>query len=193
MKRVMRIKGRRSTTMSRALFVAGIFLAATPIALAHDARGGWTESKAEQIVKREATIRLPRLETSSLENELRRWTVYYRALEAAAAGEGSAYAVTYHDLAHRYRRALGKVQSGLEIDDAECRGSGQAARRKRFKDFGCAVTSETLEIPSAAILASENGELPAVVEGESRKLGPFRTQLQVHRKGNSTIAYRQLG
>jgi hypothetical protein len=181
-------------TMSRALFVAGIFLAATtPIALAHDARGGWTKSKAEQIVMREATIRLPRLEGGSLEKELRRWTVYYRALEVAAPGEGSVYAVTYHDLAHRYRRALEKVQSGLEIDDAECRASGQAARRNRFKDFRCAVISETLEVPSAAIVASESGELPAVVEGKSRTLGPYRAQLQVHRKGNSMIAYRQLG
>jgi hypothetical protein len=141
----------------------------------------------------EATIRLPRIETASLGNELRRWTTYYRALEVAAAGEGSVYAVTYHDLAHRYRRALGKVQSGLEIDDAECRASRRTARRNRFKDFRCAVISETLEIPSAAIVASENGELPAVVEGESRKLGPFRAQLRVHRTGTSTIAYRQLG
>lgn len=192
MKRVIRTKGRRSTTMWMTLFVAGIFLAATPIALAHDTRGGWTESKAEQIVMSEATIRLPRIETASLENELRRWTIYYRALEVAAAGEGSVYAVTYHDLAHRYRRALGKVQSGLEIDDAQCRASRRTARRNRFKDFRCAVISETLEIPSAAIVASENGELPAVVEGKSRKLGPFRAQLDVHRTGKSTIAYRQL-
>jgi hypothetical protein len=189
----MRVKGRRSMTMSRALSVAGIFLSATPIAAAHDARGGWTESKAEQVVMREATIRLPRFEAASLENELRRWTVYYRALEVAAPGEGSVYAVTYHDLAHRYRRALGKVLSGLELEDAECRASRKAARPSRFKDFRCAVTSETLEIPSAAIVASENGELPAVVEGPSRRLGPFRARLRVHRTGKSTIAYRQLG
>jgi hypothetical protein len=193
MKRVMSIKGRRSTTMSGALFVAAIFLAATPIALAHDTRWAWTESKAEQIVLREATVRLPRLERASLEGELRTRTAYYRALEAAAAGEESVYAVTYHDLAHRYRRALGKVQSGLEVDGAECRGSGQAARRNRFKHFRCAVTSETLEIPSAAIVASENGELPAVVEGESRKLGPFQAQLHVRPTGKSRIAYRQIG
>jgi hypothetical protein len=193
MKLLLRATGRRHTVKFRALTVASVLLAGTSIALAHSTRWAWTESKVEQIVIRDATVRLPR-EAASLQNQLRTSMAYYRTLElGAVSGEGGADAGLYHNLAYRYERALRKVRSGLEIDDIECAGSGPAVRRDHFKHFRCRATSEMLEIPSAVTVASEDGQLPAVIEGPPHKLGPFQAQLGVHVTGKSRIAYRQIG
>jgi hypothetical protein len=192
MKQVMRAMGRRGTVTLATLWLTGILLAAAPIALAHDTGWAWSESKAKQTVMKKATIRFPPLERASLEEELRTSRAYYRVLELVGFGEGSEYAVIYHDLAHRYGLALRTVQSGLRIDEADCTGSGSAARRNQFKRFRCSVTSDVLEIPSVVIVPSETGGLPAVVEGRPRRIGPFQARLNVQVSGKSRISYLQI-
>lgn len=192
MKRVLRVTGRRHALTLATLWLTGILLAAAPIAQARDTGWTWTESKATQTVMKKATIRFPPLERVSLEQELRKWRAYYRVLELVGFGEGSEYAVIYHDLAHRYGLALRTVQSGLKVDEAACTGTGSAVRRK-FKHFRCSVTSGVLEIPSVVIVPSETEGLPAVVEGRPRRIGPFQARLNVHVSGKSRISYQQIG
>ena len=55
----------------KALWVAGIFFASTSIALAANIPAGWIGSKAEKIVIRDATVRLPAQERKAFETELR--------------------------------------------------------------------------------------------------------------------------
>ena len=63
---------------------------------------------------------------------------------------------------------------------------------KRFKHFRCAVTSEVLEIPQIEVVYGDQ-ELPTVIEGPSRIIGPLEAQLDVHITGKTSIAYRQVG
>jgi hypothetical protein len=191
MKRVIRT-GMQGTLMLAALWLTGILLVAAPIALAHDTGWALSESKAKQIVMKKATIRFPLRERAALEEELRTARAYYRVLELVGFGEGSEYAVIYHDLAHRYGLALRTVQSGLKIDEAGCTGSGSAGRRNQFNHFRCSVTSDVLEVPSVTIVPSEAGGLPAVVEGRPRRIGPFQARLNVQVSGKSRISYRQI-
>jgi hypothetical protein len=193
MKRVLRFTGRRHALTLAMLWLTGILLAAAPIAQARDTAWTWTESKARQTVMKKATIRFPLLERASLQEELQTWRAYYRVLELVGFGEGSEYAVIYHDLAHRYGLALRTVQSGLKITEADCTGTGSAAKRNQFRHFRCSVTSDVLEIPSVVIVPSETGGLPAVVEGRPRRIGPIQTRLNVHVSGKSRISYQQIG
>lgn len=152
----------------------------------------WTESKAEQIVTRDATVRLSSAERTSLEDELRRAVALFRGLELGALDEGDEGArSTYQSFGNRYQQALQSVRSGLRIDDADCTGSGRAIAN-RFRQFSCRVTSEVLRIPSAELDTSDSGGLPAVVEGQPREMGPVFAQLRVQVTGKSTIAYRSL-
>jgi len=185
--------GEERTVTSKALWVAGIFLASTSIALAHDTRVTWTESKAEKIVTRDATVLLPSLERTALESELRTAVVQYLTLEQTAAEEGyEQRASLLHNLRYRSSTALRKVRTGLRIDAVECTGAEAAVAGDRFTHFRCEVTSEVLEIPSAAV-TWEEGRITAVVEGDPRIEGPFQARLDVHVTGRSTIAYRQIG
>jgi hypothetical protein len=175
--------------------VIGIILVSTPIALADSTRWEWTASKAEQIVIRGAAIRLPPPERTSLENELRMWLMRYQALELATREEGriNPAGATYRSLAFRYRSALKKVRSGLELDAAQCTGSRAAVRAGRFRHFRCSVRSEALVIPSTVLVSSEEGKLPAVVEAPPRIVGPLEARLSVQVTGRSTFAYRRIG
>ena len=178
----------------KALLIAGIFLASTSIALASDARGSWTESKAEKVVARDATVRLPAQTRASLESELRMTVATYRLLEETAALQHANYdqlAATIHNLRYRFSTALKRVQQGLEIDLAACTGAGASIAGNRFKHFRCSVTSEKLEIPSAQVIW-EGDRIIAVVEGEPRIEGPFQARLDVRVTGKSTIAHRQI-
>jgi hypothetical protein len=175
------------------LVFVGIVFASTSVALAHNTRWAWTEPKAEQFVVRDAKVRLQGPERASLEDELQSSLRLYGVLAFAATDVGDASAaLMFSTLAYRFRDALEDVRSGLEIDAADCKGSGAAVRGGLFKHFRCAVTSELLEIPSAELVDSE-GELPTVIEGPPRILGPLQAQLQVHVTGKTAIAYRQIG
>jgi hypothetical protein len=178
-----------------ALWVAGTFFASTSIAPAADIRASWTESKAEKIVTRDATVRLPAQERASLESELRAAVIQYRLLEQTAAEQEGDYgpqASRIHNLRYRFSTALKQVQRGVAIEEAACDGTGAANRgTNRFKQFRCAVTSEELEIPSAQVFW-ENDRITGVVESEPRIEGPFQARLEVRITGKSTISHRQI-
>jgi hypothetical protein len=178
-----------------ALWVAGIFFASTSIALAADIRASWTESKAEKIVTRDATVRLSAQERASLESELRAAVIQYRLLEQTAAEQEGDYglqASRIHNLRYRFSTALKQVQRGVAIEEAACDGTGAASGgTNRFKQFRCAVTSEELAIPSAQVVW-ENDRITGVVESEPRIEGPFQARLEVRITGKSTISHRQI-
>lgn len=179
----------------KALWVGGIFLASTSIALAHDTRVAWTTAKAERIVTRDAIVRLPAQARASLEAELRAAVGLYRTLEETAATQQGSYeqpAATIHNLRYRFSTALKQVQSGLEIEAAVCTGTGAASGGNRFGHFRCAVTSAALEIPSAEVIW-ENDTIAAVIEDEPRIEGPFQARLDVHVMGKSKIGCLQSG
>jgi hypothetical protein len=203
-----RIRRRRAlaalghTIVFRALLVTGIFLVFTSIALAHGTgtRWAWTERKAQQIVTRDAAIRLGSLERRALETELRTAARYYSGLyqgvreephQSPAADPATEYIL--NKLGKRFQAALRKVRNGLEVDAAECTGRGAGVRAARFERFRCLATSEQLVIPSADVAFSEDGKIQAVVEGQPRTVGPFQARLDVHVSGKATIAYRKIG
>ena len=188
------MKPERRSIMRSVLVICFVaIVAGVGVSIASAARIGtsaWTESKAEQIVIRDATVRLSSAERASLEDELRRAVALFGGLELGALDEGDDSArSTYQSFRNRYQQALQSVRSGLRIADADCTGSGRAIAN-RFKQFSCLVTSEVLRIPSAQLDTSDSGRLPAVVEGQPREMGPILAQLRVQVTGKSTIAYR---
>jgi hypothetical protein len=178
----------------KALWVAGIFLASTSIAVAADNRVSWTESKAERIVTRDATVRLPALERASLESELRAAVMQYGLLELTAVNQEGSYAQQasrLHNLRYRFSTALKQVQRGVAIEEAACDGTGAASGGNRFRQFRCAVTSEKLEIPSAEVVW-ENDRITAVIVNEPRIEGPFQARLDVRITGTTTMSHLQI-
>ncbi|HEU0304761.1 MAG TPA: hypothetical protein VFR32_09280 [Gaiellaceae bacterium] len=143
------------------------------------------------MVARDATVRLPAAERASLEGELRQAVRLFGALHFAAqqVGDRSAEA-TFQGFLARYRKALAQVQDGPAVDAAACKGTGGAVQGKRFKHFRCGVTSESIEIPQTELDYGDR-ELPLVIEGPTRILGPYRATLDIHVTGRSSIAYRQ--
>jgi len=176
----------------KALWVVGIFFASTSIALAQDTYMAWTASKAEKIVTRDATVRLPLVEKKALESELRAAVMHYSTLEhSALESRDERLASRLHSLRNRYSTALRKVQTGLQIDALECAGAAAAVGGDRFRRFRCGATSEALEIPTA-VVTWDAERITSVVEGEPQIAGPFAVRLNVHVTGKSTIAYRQV-
>lgn len=189
------MKPERRAIMRSVLVICLVaIVAGVGVSIASAARIGtgsaWTESKAEQIVIRDATVRLSPAERASLEDELRRAVALFGGLELGAldAGDDSARS-TYQSFRNRYQQALQSVRSGLRIADADCTGSGRAIAN-RFRQFNCLVTSEVLRILSTELDTSGSAMLPAVVEGQPREMGPISAQLRVQVTGKSTIAYR---
>ena len=169
---------------------AAIVFASTSVALAHTTSWAWSEQKAEQMVTRDARVKLQRSERVQLENELLASVRRYYGL-AMAAGETQTGGTQFAMLAKRFSVALAAVRGGPQIDAADCRGSGKAANGRRFSRFSCAVTSEALEIPSVELVYSEGAELPTVIEGEARILGPWKARLDVRVVGSSAMRYAQ--
>jgi hypothetical protein len=83
------------------------------------------------------------------------------------------------------------VRNGLDIDAASCKGSGAALQGKRFKHFRCSVNSVLLEIPQTQLDYGDR-ELPLVIEGQPRVIGPLEASLDVHIAGKASITYRQV-
>ena len=172
------------------LGVAAIIFASTSVALAHTTSWAWSEQKAEQIVARDAKVKLQRSERIKLESELLASVRLYGGL-ALAAAETQASGTPFGVLASRFSKALAAVRSGSKIDAADCRGSGKATTGRRFSRFSCAVTSQALEIPSVELVYSEGAELPTVIEGSPRILGPWKGRLDVRVVGRSAMRYAQ--
>ena len=148
----------------------------------------WTDSKAARIVEREARFALPQLERVALEGELLQSLGVFRALEmwALEVGDEDAW-WTYHGYSDRYHA----VRDGLRVADPDCGGSGRAVGVGvvRFRRFDCLATSVVLTIPSTELDVSSGGKLPRVVEGESRELGPYLTQLRMQVTERGKFAY----
>ena len=170
----------------------GVLMASTSIAQAHNTRFAWTEAKAAKMVARDATVRLSAAERASLATELNDAVRLYGALVFAAqeVGDGRAMA-TFQAVLARYDRARDQVRNGLGIAAAACKGSGAAMQGKRFKHFRCSVTSVVLEIPQTELDYGDQ-ELPTVIEGSPRLIGPLESQLDVHVAGKASISYRQV-
>ncbi|MGH3142720.1 MAG: hypothetical protein ACRDO9_06275 [Gaiellales bacterium] len=170
----------------------GVLLASTSIAQAHNTGFAWTESKAAKFVARDATVRLAVGDRGSLTAELNDAVRLYGALVFAAqqVGDGSAMA-TFQAVLARYDRARDQVRNGLGIAAAACKGSGAAMQDKRFKHFRCSVISVVLEIPQTELDYGDR-ELPTVIEGSPRLIGPLESQLDVHVAGKASISYRQV-
>jgi hypothetical protein len=177
----------------------GVLLASTSIAQAHNTNWAWTESKASKMVAGDATVRLPAAQRATLEAELLQSVRLYSGLLLATSHqENGDVEVVYQLLLNRYRMALNQVRNGIEVDTAACKGSGRAvsgsgraAQINRFKHFRCSVVSGLIEIPVTA-LASDDRELPLVIEGPPRVIGPVEASLDVHVAGKASIAYRQV-
>jgi hypothetical protein len=175
------------------LAVVAVAFVSTSAALASNPSWVWTESKAERIVAREATVRLQGPDRA-LEAQLRASARLYGGLALAALDVNDPIAAgVFRNLADRFGKALDAVRGGVRINSAACKGSGAAEQGRRFKRFRCAATSRVLEIPSVELVGLEKQELPTVIEGPPRTLGPWRAQLDVRVTGRSAMTYRQLG
>jgi len=171
--------------------VIGALFVSTSIAQAHNTRFAWTEAKAAKMVTRDATVKLAAGERASLGAELNNAVRLYGALVFAAqqVGDGRAEA-TFQAVLARYVRARDQVRNGLQIDAAACKGSGAVLQGKRFKHFRCSVTSVVLEIPQTELDYGDR-ELPTVIEGSPRVIGPLEASLDIHVAGKASIAYGQ--
>jgi hypothetical protein len=170
----------------------GALFASTSIAQAHNTRWAWTESKAAKMVTRDATVKVAAGERASLTAELNGAVRLYGALVFAAEQVGDRGAeATFQGVLARYVSARYQVRNGLEVDAAACKGSGEALQGNRFKHFRCFVNSVVLEIPQTALDYGDQ-ELPTVIEGSPRIIGPLEASLYVHVAGKASIAYRQV-
>ena len=150
----------------------------------------WTESKAERSVVRDVRLRLDRATRVALEEELRRGAERFIGLQTLAMeAENDVAWWGYFDWYMRYQDALRDVRSGLKVDGAHCIGA-RRIEGAGYWQFDCLVTSKTLRIPAAELQTVDGEVLPAVVEGESRELGPHSSQLRLRATGSSTFVYR---
>jgi hypothetical protein len=150
-----------------------------------------TTTKAERILVREGTVHLAPADRTSLEGELRLEVARFRGLEMAAGETGNTEAWwAYNAAASRYFLALQSVRSGLEIENAACKGAGKATGGNRFQRFDCLATSKVLSIPTTELGVSGDDGLPTVLEGQARDVGPLITQFRVRVTGKSVIQYR---
>jgi hypothetical protein len=172
--------------------VIGAPFTSTSIAQAHNTNWAWTEAKAAKMVTRDGKVRLAVGERASLNAELNGAVRQYGALVFAAQQVGDVNAMaTFQAVLTRYVRARDQVRNGLDIDAAACKGSGAALRGKRYKHFRCSATSAVLEIPQTQLDYWDH-ELPTVIEGSPRTVGPLVANLDVHIAGKGSIAYRQV-
>ena len=180
---------RKTGVTALVVLVAGSF-AASGATASELAAPAWTESKAARIVVRDAKVAVPSADKGSLEAELQRSLDLFRGLEmwALDAGDEDAF-WTYHGYGNRFQSALQLVRDGLRIADADCTGSGRAVGSDRFRQFSCTATSDSLGIPSARLESSSPSLMPTVIEGESRELGPYFTQLRVRVTGKARFSY----
>jgi hypothetical protein len=175
------------------LGVAAVAFVSTAVALAGTTRWVWTEPKANRIVARDATVRLQGPDRA-LEAQLRASARLYGGLALAALEMNDPIAAgVFRNLADRFGRALDAVQGGVRINGAACKGSSRAEQGRRFKRFRCGATSRLVEVPSVELVGLDKQELPTVIEGPARSLGPWRAQLDVRVTGRSVMTYRQVG
>jgi hypothetical protein len=180
--------------MRLSVSLATLCLLGAPGALAHGNAPAWTDAQAERAVVRDASVLVPAQLRASLRMELRGLVPRFRTLENLAWDMGDQQAAArIHNYRYRYSTALGKVEHGLSVATVDCTGLGRSSGGRRFGHFDCSATSERLEIPSVELVYSDPHALPALVEREPRRYGPYAARLRVHVTGRSSIASRQVG
>ena len=95
---------------------------------------------------------------------------------------------SYDHLAYTYGSALAGVRGGLEVESAECGGSGQPVGARCFSRFRCRVISKSLAIPPAIAIAGSEIHL----DGEPRTLDPVSAEFDVRVTGASSFTYRKV-
>jgi hypothetical protein len=171
--------------------LVGIVLASTSTAVAHNTPWAWSPPRAAQMVIADAIVQLPAAERTTLEAEIRSARSEYLLAEIIASEEGDWFAAgMYHNLVYRLTNAFDRLQKGLSVDKARCKGVGRASKG-RFKHFQCAVNSQFVEIPTVARIDQE-ADRQIVVEGPPRIIGPLAASLDVHVAGKASITYRQV-
>jgi hypothetical protein len=180
----------RKTVVTQVVVVLAACIGVSAAAASQLAAPAWTESKATRMVERDARLSLPSAEKGALADELQRSMDTFRALQMWAIDVGDDDAFwTYHGYGNRFQSALASIRDGLRIADADCTGSGRPVGSSRFRQFSCLASSARLSIPSAKVESSSGAALPAVIEGESREVGPYLSQLRVRVTGKVSFAY----
>ena len=173
------------------LGLVGIVLTSASTAVAHNTPWAWSPPRAAQMVIADVVVQLPAAERGALETEIGEARSKYLLAEMIATEEGDWFAAgMYHNLVLRLTKALDKVQKGLNVDTARCKGVGRVSKG-RFKHFQCAVSSQYVEIPTVARIDRE-ADRQIVVEGPPRIIGPLGASLDVHVAGKASITYRQV-
>ena len=176
-------------------------VSAASVASAQTRIAAWSEAKAEKVVISDAVVHFAPNARASLDAELLAASRQFNALILAANDPFWSLGVeapniearaTFQRLAERYRVALNKVRYGLDIETADCKGSGPA-RGGRYLGFLCQVTSESLELPSVELVWPEDGGLPSAIEHEPRHLEKIQARLSLNVTGSSTVSYRPMG
>ncbi len=171
----------------------GVLLASTSIAQAHNTNWAWTESKAAKMVARRRDGQACRRRTGIAGRRAqRRRAVVRRSCLRRTAGRrrnvgGQVTRASWPGIVSPATRC-GMVS---ESPPPPVRARGQQCSAIRFKHFRCSVTSAVLEIPQAELDYGEQ-ELPTVIEGSPRMIGPLEASLDVHIAGKASIAYRQV-
>jgi hypothetical protein len=184
---------RKETVMARVIGVMCAIVAAVAVVGVANAASpsAWTAPKAERMLADSVKVQVPAPERAALEGELRYALLQYAALAHGAAELGDSQAsLTYHRVADEYRRALRLLLDGIEVADAECAGSGKALATKRFRTFDCMVVSGVESIPTTELGSALDGDLPAVVRLDPRRVGPFMTWVRVRVTGKASFSYR---
>lgn len=173
--------------------VSAVVLVLVSAVSAHVGAPGWTAERTSRVVARNATVRMPAQERAALRAELLELIPRFRILENTAWDLGDhQVAGRAHNYRYRYSTALKRVEDGLGIDDATCRGVGTASGR-RFAHFECNAVSERLEVPVVDVVYGDENGVPTFFERPPQLFGPYEARLFVHTTRRSSIAYRQLG
>jgi hypothetical protein len=164
-------------------------LTATAAALAHITPYSWTASKAQIMLQDSTTIALPADQKASLAAEIQAWVDKLRPLKLTAEQDPDDWLIlgTYSSYIKRFVEARDRVNSGLSIDSTKCVGQGRALSGKRFKHFRCSAKSYVLEVPNIELKPGADPDLPEVVEGPRRIIGPLEAVFTVHVMGKSRM------
>src|SRR6188508_1855592 len=98
------------------MLVAAAQLVVVPVAAAHVGAPRWTAGKADRVVERDATVRVPAQERAVLRAELLELIPRFRILENTAWDLGDhQISSRAHNYRYRYSTALKLVEGGLGV------------------------------------------------------------------------------
>lgn len=170
--------------MRLAFLVMVVLLASASAALAHVTKHAWTTGKAQVMLPDSAMIAPPADVIEPLTQELDGLLAEFRLLELTAQqGNDWLAAGTYANYIRRFGQARDRLRTGLPVDSATCRGLGAALKGKRYRHFTCWAASYVLEVPTVELQKGADGSLPRVIEGPTRRFGPYPAVFTLHVTG----------